>query len=233
MASALRVGSFSAWLRQTRRVQALRVVGTGGAEVPCGTCSGCCRSSYFIHIRPEETEALRRIPKALVFPAPGAPKGHVLMGYNERGECPMWRGGACAIYEHRPQTCRDYDCRVFAATGMTADDDGLRGLIEEQARRWRFDVNGAEEQAELDAVRAAARFLDEHRALFLEGQLPRNPPQLAALAIEVYDVFLGLGSQDEPRPPDAEIAKAVLAAMRSSDREPPPKPRSKRGRQQR
>jgi Fe-S-cluster containining protein len=206
-------GPFSAWLRTTRRSQQLKVL---GADVPCGTCSGCCRSSYFIHIRPDETEALARIPRALVFPAPGAPPGHVLLGYNERGECPMWIDQACSIYAHRPQTCRDYDCRVFPATGIAPNEDGLRSLIEDQARRWRFELPTEGDRDDLAAVRAAAAFLQDHRASFPPDYLPRNPPQLAALAIRVYDVFAALATAEARtgrRPPDAEIARAVLAAL--------------------
>jgi Fe-S-cluster containining protein len=75
----------------------------------------------FIHISPEETRTIQRIPRELLFPAPGKPKGHVLMGYTDQGYCPMLVAGECSIYEDRPQTCRDYDCRVFAATGISVD----------------------------------------------------------------------------------------------------------------
>src|SRR5262249_465616 len=109
----LPAGEFSSWLRLTRRALQLKNI---GADVPCGECNACCGSSYFIHIKPEETQTLNRIPKALLFPAPGLPKGNVLMGYNEKGECPMLIDNKCSIYEHRPQTCRDFDCRIFAAT---------------------------------------------------------------------------------------------------------------------
>jgi uncharacterized protein len=74
-------GRFSAWLGQI------------GADVPCGTCTACCTSSQFVHIEPDEAETLARIPRALLFPAPGRPKGHVLMGYDERGHCPMFVDG--------------------------------------------------------------------------------------------------------------------------------------------
>src|SRR5262249_55142718 len=94
----LPAGEFSAWLREPRRARALKVI---GADVPCGSCNACCRSSYFIHVRPEETRALRRIPKQLLFPAPGLPRGHVLMGFNEKGQCPMLVDDLCSIYEDR------------------------------------------------------------------------------------------------------------------------------------
>ena len=49
----------------------------------------------------------------------------------------------CSIYEHRPQTCRTYDCRIFAATGVRLDDDE-KELIARQTRRWRFSFPTAD-----------------------------------------------------------------------------------------
>src|SRR5688572_7337692 len=106
-------GGFSTWGDVTIRSHA-----TGdGVDVPCGGCTACCRSSYFVHIEPDETATLRRIPKALLFPAPGQPRGHVVLGYDERGQCPMLVDDRCSIYEDRPRTCRQFDCRVFVAAG--------------------------------------------------------------------------------------------------------------------
>ena len=41
----------------------------------------------------------------------------------------------CSIYEHRPRTCRVYDCRVFPAAGVTIDDPD-KALIETNTRAW-------------------------------------------------------------------------------------------------
>jgi Fe-S-cluster containining protein len=91
----------------------------------------------FIHIKPEETQTIQRIPRALLFPAPGLPKGHVLMGYNDEGHCPMLVDDECSIYEHRPQTCRDYDCRIFAATGVSVDEQ-TQAEIAHRVKAWEF-----------------------------------------------------------------------------------------------
>jgi len=152
----LDAGDFSPWLAETRRAQRLPTI---GADVPCGTCTGCCRASYFIHIRPDEKAALARIPRALLFPAPGLPEGHVLMGYDKRGKCPMLVEERCTIYAHRPQTCRDFDCRVFAATGIALDGEGPQAGIAERVRQWRFELPGERDRAELSAVQAAGAFL--------------------------------------------------------------------------
>ena len=94
-------------------------------HVPCGACTACCTSSQFVHIEPDETDTLAHVPAVLRFPAPGLPKGHVVMGYDERGHCPMLVDGACSIYEHRPRTCRTYDCRIFAVTGVEPDQPAI------------------------------------------------------------------------------------------------------------
>src|ERR1035441_2185541 len=127
-------GGFSEWLYVTET--SLRS-GNGGADVPCGICRGCCRSSMFIHIKPEETQTIKRIPRALLFPAPGLPKGHLLMGYDDQGQCPMFVDNKCSIYEDRPQTCRDYDCRIFSATGISVDQQA-QPEITQRVKEWAF-----------------------------------------------------------------------------------------------
>src|SRR5262245_45885670 len=111
-------GDFSSWLATTQRA----IRGDIDADVPCDGCTACCRSSQFVHIAPDETDTLAHIPPALLFPAPQMTRGHVVLGYDERGHCPMLADDGCSIYEHRPRTCRTYDCRVFAAAGVELDD---------------------------------------------------------------------------------------------------------------
>jgi hypothetical protein len=77
----------SKWLQEFTDAQYLEK----GASVPCGDCRGCCTSGYFIHIQPHEKATLAAIPKKLLFPAPGLPKGNVLLGYRENGHCPMFK----------------------------------------------------------------------------------------------------------------------------------------------
>jgi Fe-S-cluster containining protein len=119
------------------------------SSVPCGACTACCTSSQFVHIDPDETETLARVPVELRFPAPGLPEGHVVLGYDERGHCPMLVDGACSIYEHRPRTCRTYDCRVFAVTGVEPEG---QPAIAARVAAWRIDID---DRAEWDRVRAA------------------------------------------------------------------------------
>ena len=213
-ATPLPAGGFSAWLRLTRLAQDLKTI---GAEVPCGECNACCRASYFIHIGPNEAETLDRVPRALLFPAPGLPKGNLLMGYNAKGECPMWTGSRCSIYEHRPQTCRDFDCRILSATGIALDPNGPQALIAQRVKRWKFEYPNEQDCKEHAAVRAAADFLQEHRSYFPPNVLPNNPIQLAVLAIRLCDVFFQLNetaSSAGEMLPETEIARAVMDAIR-------------------
>jgi Fe-S-cluster containining protein len=180
--AALPAGAFSAWLAAMRA--ALR--GERDSDVPCGGCTACCTASQFIHIGPDETETLARIPAGLRFPAPLMPEGHVVLGHDERGHCPMLVEGRCSIYADRPRTCRTYDCRVFAASGIVPED----GLIAERARRWRFGLSGAADRRSREAVHEAAVFIRERPAELPEGTAPANATQHAVLAVELHERFL-------------------------------------------
>jgi Fe-S-cluster containining protein len=211
-------GDFSSWLRHAR--SALSV--GKGTDVDCRDCTGCCTSAYFIHVRPGETEALRRIPEEALAAAPGMPKGHKLLAYDKNGVCPMLTGGKCSIYEHRPQTCRNYDCRVFAAAGITAGGNE-KSRINQRVERWAFTFPTQRDRDEYAAVRAAAAFIQEHAASFPGGRIPDNPSQLAILAVKVYEVFLGKDGRSGGEAAKAfavspaAVAEAIVAASRKFD----------------
>jgi uncharacterized protein len=213
----LAAGDFSSWLSEMQG--ALR--GEGASDVPCGTCTACCTSSQFIHIGPDETDTLTRIPPALLFPAPRLPRGHVLLGYDERGHCPMLIDGGCSIYEHRPRTCRTYDCRVLPAAGRTVDDDD-KVDIDRRARRWRFSFPTEADRNRHAAVQAAATFLAARAGELPAGTLPTGSTQLAVLAIEISGAFLRDVASDDPTviDPDPELVRTeILRRTRAVDGE--------------
>jgi hypothetical protein len=198
-AGDLPAGDFTAWLAAIGGVLA----GTGEADVPCGGCTACCASSQFVPIEPDETDTLAHVPAPLLFPAPRRPRGHVLLGYDERGRCPMLTDEGCSIYEHRPRACRAYDCRVFAAAGV--DVDGDRPLLAARARRWRFDHAGPDDLARHDAVRAAATHLRSHPDEVGPGRGTASGTGLAVRALAVHEAFLrrdggGLRAVADPDP---------------------------------
>lgn len=175
-AETLPAGGFSEWL------SGLRAALTQGGDVvvPCGDCRACCTSSYFVHVEPDESDTLAHVPAELLFAAPDAPQGHRVMGYDVRGHCPMFEDGECSIYAHRPRTCRTYDCRVFAATGIVPD----RPAIAARARRWAFDYPSARDRDDAAAVRAAAALLAEQQERAAGGRAPVTPAQLAVAAVQ-------------------------------------------------
>lgn len=199
-------GNFSEWLRGA---EASLRSGKGGSAVPCGTCTACCRSSMFIHIEPEETQTIQRIPRALLFAAPGLPNGHLLMGYDDKGHCPMLVDNKCSIYEDRPQTCRRYDCRVLAATGIPVDQK-TQADIAQRVKAWVFHYESEESRTEHRIVKDAAAFLQKNGDLFPQGSLPTHPAHLAALAVRIYKLFSGTKASDTP---DAAIAHAIMATL--------------------
>ncbi len=217
--SPLAAGPFSPWVIAMQGA----IRGHGESDVPCDGCTACCTSSQFVHIGPDERDTLSHIPAELLFPAPQLPQGHVLLGYDERGHCPMLIDNACSIYEHRPRTCRTYDCRVFPATGIAVDgDDSGKALIAQRARRWQFELSTEADREHLDAVRAAATFLDEHGDVLPEGAGPINATQHAVLAIDIHDTFLRREADPDREPvidPDPDVVRVEI--MRRTRARPP------------
>jgi Fe-S-cluster containining protein len=202
-------GDFSSWLRHTRRA----LLSDEGADVACGDCTACCTASYYVYVRPDETRALARIGKDRLLALPGLPTGYLAMGWDARGHCPMLVDNHCSIYDDRPQTCRDFDCRIFPATGV---DPEVKPLIAARAARWRFAYPAQHDRIEQAAVRAAADFLRAHADAFTTWAIPSNPNQLAVLALKASAAF-----EDAPeraqKEPASEVALAVMAAVRRFD----------------
>jgi Fe-S-cluster containining protein len=208
----LSAGNFGQWLREIRR--ALQT--DAGMDVACGSCAGCCTSSYFITIRPRETEVLRRIDRTLLVAAPSQAPGTMLMGYDKHGVCPQLIDRQCAIYSHRPETCRSYDCRVFAAAGLVAGgDDKLE--INQRVLRWQFAYPEASDRAEHDAVLAAARFIRDNAQRFPNHRVAKYPSQLAVFAIKSYQLFLQRHVSQLGPDAQEELARDVMIAVKQFD----------------
>jgi hypothetical protein len=207
----LDAGDFAAWASGMQA--ALR--GGRGSDVPCDGCTACCTSSQFVHIGPEETTTLARIPDELRFPAPGFPPGHVVLGYDERGHCPMLIDDRCSIYADRPRTCRTYDCRVFAASGVTIDDDPDKATIAARAARWRFRFPATDDAARHEAVRTATEFLLSHADLLPAEAAPANATQRAVLAVALHDLFVPHDGVTPTREP-LEVAREIVRRRRSA-----------------
>ena len=129
------------------------LAGTADSDVPCDGCTACCRSSFHLEIEPDEVDTLAHIPAEFLIVEPELGVGHSLVAPDEHGHCVLLVDGACSIYEHRPRTCRTFDCRVFVATGVDADAD--RPLIVAASSLWEFDPAHDLDLRELAALRSA------------------------------------------------------------------------------
>ncbi len=219
----LPTGDFGGWLRHVRRA----LLTDEGTNVDCRGCNACCSSSLFIHVRPEETQTLDRIDRRLLVPAPDMPRGHVLLGYDKDGRCPMLAREGCSIYEHRPSTCRSFDCRIFGAAGVPAGGP-KQERISQRAQRFRFDYPTSRALAEHAAVKAAAKFIRDHAECFPGRAVPSNPSQLAILALKSYTVFLDRETTQNTAS-DQETADAIVQACRQFDAQRREVGRSTRG----
>jgi hypothetical protein len=184
-----------------------RALASGEAsEVPCGACTACCSAAQFVHVGPDEVASLASIPEELLFPAPGLPYGHQLLGYDEQGRCPPLGDAGCTIYQTRPRACRVYDCRVFTATGVLPDEPP-KAKIAQRARSWRFAVTTPAERAQWAALHRAADFVAA-----LPEAAAAGPTAQALAALKVHGLFLG---DDGPRVPDRAEVLAALAGLGS------------------
>ena len=206
-AEPINAGSFGVWLAQAQAA----LQGRGGMDVPCGDCVGCCTSHYSILLRPEDV-ALDLVPASLLSSVPGMRYPHAKMNPRADGTCQMFTAGRCSIYAQRPQTCLDYDCRVFAAAGLEAGED--KPVINRRIHAWRFTYDSEADRVAHQAIQLAAQFIQQHADAFPVGWAPRVPAGVAVLALKVHQVFIGF---DESKKTVAEQVSAVMSASIAFD----------------
>lgn len=184
--------------------------GDAVADVPCAGCVGCCVSSYPIPLRPTDRTALEKVPDRYLQLRPGS---GARMLYREDGTCPMLESGRCSIYADRPQTCRDYDCRIYAAAGLIPD--GQRPVIQERVEEWRFEFADAAARGRAAAVKRAAAFIRGHAQLFPPATRAHSATAVAVMAVKVYGLFMAESGMTEVQV--QERVRLVLDAARSFD----------------
>lgn len=126
----------------------------------------------------------------------------------------MLKAGDCSIYSSRPSTCRTFDCRVLAATGLRMDGK-WNERINERVQAWRFTFTSEEGRRRHKAIRDIASFVRQHAAAFPGGRAPAQATALAVLAIKVHSVLLSTRSLSNP----VEIANAIVTESRRFESE--------------
>jgi hypothetical protein len=126
----------------------------------------------------------------------------------------MLADNKCSIYEYPPRTCRTYDWRVFAATGVPVGRR-TQAEIAERAKAWVFHYESEESREEHTLCRSKRLlFLRKNRDLFPPGLLPTHPAELAALAVRIYKLFAETkaASHGPSALPDA-IVQGIVTAL--------------------
>lgn len=201
-------GNFQSWLQDT-----LYAFSNGqGASVPCGDCKACCRAGYFIPVHRQEWSTRAAIPPGFLVTPPADHRDgeYQLISTTRRGHCALLRNGACSIYRERPQTCRDYDCRLFAASGLSSG----YGEIDRQVARWHFCHESEESLRIHAAIRIAARFIIDNERAFPQGRAPKRPADVTVVALKSHRVFLDAATRSGT---PAAIAKEIVQACRAFD----------------
>ena len=119
----LAAGDFSAWLSGD----------AGGPPGRAGRRRALRRLHRVLHVvavRPHRAGRDRHAGphprRARCSRRPACPGATCCSATTSAGHCPMLVDGRCSIYEHRPRTCRTYDCRVFPAAGLERRSAGGR-----------------------------------------------------------------------------------------------------------
>lgn len=86
------------------------------SDVPCGSCTRCCEI-LTPFLTPEEVSS-GRYPLSLIQPDknmilenPNVGPLTAMFKKSPTGGCSMFVGGQCSIYDYRPRSCRQFDCR--------------------------------------------------------------------------------------------------------------------------
>jgi hypothetical protein len=129
-----------------------RAVTTGSVDVPCGSCTMCCRDpAPRVDLQPHE---VGRYPEAI-----WSEKNEWWeLPRNDKGECVHLIDGRCSIRARRPFACRIYDCRVFIL-GSPPPDQSYVSFVERVMQMW--DGWRLETPEDVDWLLATMRAIDE------------------------------------------------------------------------
>jgi Putative zinc- or iron-chelating domain len=131
--------------------------------VPCNGCATCC-----YHTRVDVYPDQERPEDVPFFDTETDPDGAVWLRKRADGACVHLADEGCSIYEHRPQSCRRYDCRIWSLFGTT---DGMEG--DRHTPVWNFRPRTRRGRVYLTAYQTAGMLAAAH--LKREGQIASAP----------------------------------------------------------
>ena len=105
----------------------MRGVERGEIDIPCGTCSACCRAGV-----PVYEDDGTRIP------------------LREDGSCShLLPDGRCERHDTRPSQCRLYSCTMFSIAGVVTDSPVMNAAF----AQWDWDLSSAADRAFAEEAR--------------------------------------------------------------------------------
>jgi hypothetical protein len=131
-----------AYFDALRRHMARALMSDGDPDlaVPCGSCQECCYHGG-VDVHPEREPPGRLAHLDLV-----ERDGGLYLRKRADGACVHLGPEGCTVYEHRPNACRGYDCRMFALVNVLDKFDG-----DHAQPGWRFEPKTPESRAFLAA----------------------------------------------------------------------------------
>lgn len=168
------------------------------ADVPCGTCTLCCRV-YRVPLAPWED------PADFAGLVEGDGHGGWRLRHGTDGACINLVEGRCTIYERRPAACRAFDCRSASLNPAAPG-----GQLAEIARRGREMLEAFGEEAYLESLAASVTGNDGFR----DEVVSRARAALACLAVrrQAEAHFSRHPGSDSVRIEDERAARVIGSA---------------------
>jgi Fe-S-cluster containining protein len=102
-------------------------------EVPCGSCRACCYLGVELLAGDDVDFYVNKERVQIVDERGGAVTTKLILRRREDGACAYLGPDGCTIYENRPISCREFDCRDWLA--LTPEEDPICASVMAAARR--------------------------------------------------------------------------------------------------
>jgi Fe-S-cluster containining protein len=97
---------------------------TEQSEVPCGSCTECCKTGQGLFLHPEQGDDVQSY-RFQVMADQVSGKPVYLLATTPDGACVYLGPKGCTIYQRRPLLCRTFDCRKHYLMLPRQDRDNL------------------------------------------------------------------------------------------------------------